>query len=634
MSSLTASTYVENTNFVELHVQNSEREHDVVNVVNPLSLRGMNEVEARRFADVARRLAKCMTKLVKQAKEPAKRGKTKEARQEKKRLDEVHDFQQLVQEALDLVVEQKLASVALSATVEVRQGSATSTPTINFTRCNMKSNIDVSVVISTTNSASVIGVCEVKKQAESIKSAINQQLCTTLTKQRSVHRKADGKWLLPGLVVYADKAFITMMETGDWWHYTAELKFVQLFNLGPVRTTWTLFGQPNLDCAYKLLAVLSDYTNHLFGNHFTVESVFCDAMQLSYFTPPGTQSLHSSHIVRCKYGTVKMQLPDKGHGGEWRTRERMSDDDDVVVKTFTIGLYGHAEKATDRLAKLLLDMREAVMVARMQQLELNTGNASAAVPASENSLADFFSETLKLHVWIGRMADSKSRAIVTRFVGDRVYMNSAVLELWKTGATRKRFYEQICDPALKLVAQGYFHGDIRPPNVVARVVGQCVQFTLIDWDDVRTTDQIRSIQKKKKKKGADGVETEVVAADNRYPALSHVTNDAERSMLFTVCQLYVTAIIIDRVAHSGEDALELEVHEWKKKDNFWHKPDRLDHRRKIHFWAAHRSADAQQTKKKRETHFDQLVDAMQTDAKAESRSAEHLTAILKAALQI
>ena len=129
------------------------------------------------------------------------------------------------------------------------------------------------------------------------------------------------------------------------------------------------------------------------------------------------------------------------------------------------------------------------------------------------------------HVWIGECAKNVNQTvIVTRWLGERICCNQQVLGKWhEDAAIRRAFFDDVCTLALYVISLGFFHGDIRLPNIVVDDSGR---IHIVDWDELRCVGDDRS-----------------VPDDQRYPEVDStkfISEGASRNVhrLSAVCLLH------------------------------------------------------------------------------------------------
>jgi hypothetical protein len=104
---------------------------------------------------------------------------------------------------------------------------------------------------------------------------------------------------------------------------------------------------------------------------------------------------------------------------------------------------------------------------------------------------------------------------------------------------------------MEIIHYGFYHGDVRPPNIVVNTdFGDNPQFTIIDWDEVCTTWMERSAEH-----------------DRRYPIVLQ-DDRSQYAMVLTACQLLACVGIIDLAATREADSCHLEQ-QWRDEEKFW-----------------------------------------------------------------
>jgi hypothetical protein len=477
----------------------------------------------------------------------------------------------------------------------------------------MKNIPDVVIIFKKDIQEILFGDCEVKVHdvpERKLQDALNQQYVQSITRQRSVLQSQSGHWLLPGLVLYEHSAYITMLETGSWWEYPVKLLYVHEYKFDFKEGDVNPFTE---ESARQLLGVLDLYVKTLINvsvNDPHVKGVSSDYLfdptkVVPYFPYPDSTitRLKAQHIALCKFEMVKQYIIGERierTGVVWScdTSSLLPEDDvNVVVKVFCYAIYSHAKgqrlseflkSLSGLLDKLKLaekdlklaekDLKLAEKDLKLAEKDLEIAKLRAKLskksspkklkhsetsPPSASSSSDhqpvndreWIEKTFNHHVWYGcSLHNENLNLIVTRYAGNRVTSDSAVFNKWSEKKTRDAFFKDVCVPALRVVKNGYFHGDIRPANIVARIEGNAVHFTLIDWDGVRLVNEVRE---------------RAVEKDSRYPSVANAgSSDNERAALFSCSQLFVCIAIISLVANKGMNAVNLEF-EWCKKKDFW-----------------------------------------------------------------
>jgi hypothetical protein len=347
------------------------------------------------------------------------------------------------------------------------------------------------------DSPAAVGICEIKREKTLSDHSLKQLIMYMTIGQCSMRRASNG-WLLTGLLTNSTSAMIVTLRTVSWWDNWATIHSIESYEL---------------QNAAELIALVWTYILRVFSNwdksEVETDTISKPWNKLPYFGyPRDVERIYKlPHIVRTTLGLVRKCFE---RGFKWENKnykEGQNSEQKVVVKILARSLYNHSNES--KLREFLPALKD-----------------------DDNEVSKII---LNHHIGIANVGCGKVSALVTLFAGDRVCSSAEVLSKWeKEKLVRVNFYEQVCKPAFHIISLLYYHGDIRPANVVCQDCGGKVSFSLIDWDDVTEVWANRSVKN-----------------NSIYPALKmpagvRYSNDTykSRAKMFTLSQLFMTSLII------------------------------------------------------------------------------------------
>lgn len=411
--------------------------------------------------------------------------------------------------------------------VKLVENSAPNDNLLNFFPCSaLKPRLDFFIGAKRKGSSedmAAVGVCELKREKFAVKD-LRQLIMYMVIAQRSVTLR-DDHWHLCGLLLNKTDAIFVKLRSSSWWSHWVEVVSIEKYKI---------------DTGKQLYAVVREYMSIVFSNWNDEKTSMLEtpSHKLPYFEyPAGVERLNerSPHIVKAPLQTVNQLFPVNER--LWKNDNLLlTDADSVVVKVVAKSIYTYGE-SLDRFDLFL------------NKIEIDKEKVVHSV--------------LNDYVFISRCGVSEALVIVSRYSGNRVCSCTEVLKRFEAdNILRQNFYEKVCEPAISVILLKFYHGDIRPANVVF----DGINFHLLDWDDVCRVGQERGIN-----------------GDGAYPVLLKykvMDNFAmNKARLFTLSQLFVTALIIRLCASKCNTNMDLKEYArslenvWRSK-KFWERKKR------------------------------------------------------------